>query len=150
MPPADLAGIAKFSTTQLTPDQFTIGQFDNLLIGVLREVRIDVSRDRAFENDQVLLRVTWRGDVAIRQPASALPMQSRAVLAIQALRSLVFDPRAFATQLLMQLRAVPRRMSVPPDRAGALRLPAPCRHGFDGAVAASPGVGGARDSRRAR
>jgi hypothetical protein len=69
VPPADLAGITQFSTTQLAPDQFAIGQFDNLPFGVLRDVRIDVSRDRAFENDQVLLRATWRDDVALMRPS---------------------------------------------------------------------------------
>lgn len=76
--PADMAALAKLVTNSIpnnlgggSNESFAIlAQWNQLLIGLRREIRIEISReaDDAFHKDQTLIRATWRGDVQHPQP----------------------------------------------------------------------------------
>ncbi|MEM9415245.1 MAG: phage major capsid protein [Planctomycetota bacterium] len=69
-PPPSLQDMTKLTSTKLDDTVATMGDFSKVLIGVWRDVEIALSgfAKDAFEKDQVLFRVLWRGDVAVTQP----------------------------------------------------------------------------------
>lgn len=64
VPPADFANLAKYVTNQLGDTVAVVGQWDQYLIGLRSQIRIEISRqaDTAFMKDQSLIRAVWRGD----------------------------------------------------------------------------------------
>lgn len=70
MPPAALADLSKFTTTQLANDTAALGDFSQVIFGVRADTRMELSREAgdAYERDQVWIRVRFRGDVVIAHP----------------------------------------------------------------------------------
>jgi len=64
VPPKDFADLNKFVTNQVGDTVAIVGQWDQYLIGLRSQIRIEVSReaDTAFMRDQVLIKAVWRGD----------------------------------------------------------------------------------------
>jgi HK97 family phage major capsid protein len=78
--PADYVALPKFTTNQIpsnlgagTNESFAIvGDFSQYLVALRGDVRLEISREAgtAFERDQTLIRITWRGDGMPVQPAA--------------------------------------------------------------------------------
>lgn len=64
VPPADFANLQKYVTNQIGDTVAIVGQWDQYLIGLRSQIRIEISReaDTAFMRDQSLIRAVWRGD----------------------------------------------------------------------------------------
>lgn len=64
VPPADFANLQKYVTNQIGDTVAVVGQWDQYLIGLRSQIRIEISReaDTAFMRDQVLIKATYRGD----------------------------------------------------------------------------------------
>jgi HK97 family phage major capsid protein len=64
VPPADFSNLQKYVTPQVGDTVAIVGQWDQYLIGLRSQIRIEISRqaDTAFMKDQVLIRATYRGD----------------------------------------------------------------------------------------
>lgn len=64
VPPADFANLQKYVTNQVGDTVAVVGQWDQYLIGLRSQIRIEISReaDTAFMKDQSLIRAVWRGD----------------------------------------------------------------------------------------
>jgi HK97 family phage major capsid protein len=75
--PADWSALSRLVSNQV-PDNLGagnesaafVGQFDQLMIGLRRNILLEVSREASdvFPKDQTLIRATWRGDVQVAQP----------------------------------------------------------------------------------
>lgn len=70
-PPPDLRALRRLVTKQLANSQAALGDFAQLLLGVLGGVRIEISRvgDEAWAKDQIEIKIRWRGDVQFARPA---------------------------------------------------------------------------------
>jgi HK97 family phage major capsid protein len=79
VPPADYVNLTKYVTTQVA-DTYgagaesvaVMGQWDQYLVALRADIRLEISRQAgtAFEKDQTLIRIVWRGD--------AMPLQTGA------------------------------------------------------------------------
>lgn len=69
-PPAMLNDLSRYTSTKLADTTATIGDFSQLLIGVWHNLEFAYSgyAKDAFEKDQVMFRILWRGDVAAIRP----------------------------------------------------------------------------------
>jgi HK97 family phage major capsid protein len=76
--PQEIANLPKFVSNQIptnlgsgTNESYAIiGEFDKLAIGIRRNLLIEVSRDYAFNSDQTMIKLTWRGDAKLLQPSA--------------------------------------------------------------------------------
>lgn len=85
-PPASYQALQKFTTTSTPINQVQgsasnasdviVGDFSQLLLGVRTDMRIEVSREApdasgssAFRDLAIMLRIYWRGDVAVARPS---------------------------------------------------------------------------------
>lgn len=69
-PPTALSGLSRYTSTKLADTTATVGDFSNLLVGFWRDVEIAMSgfAKDTFERDQVMFRITFRGDVQAAIP----------------------------------------------------------------------------------
>jgi HK97 family phage major capsid protein len=77
VPPADFLALQKYSTNQIpntlgggAESVAFVGDWRQYVIGLRSDIRLEVSRvaGTAFEKDQTLIRVVWRGDGLLLQP----------------------------------------------------------------------------------
>lgn len=85
--PADYANLLRLSSNQIPVNLGTapndnrsvsfVGDFTQMMIGLRQNIIVEVSNSASdtFEKDQVMLRATWRGDVAVTR-ASAFCLMS--------------------------------------------------------------------------
>lgn len=66
--PTDVAALAHFTTNKLANTQAVLGDFAQILIGARTGVELTVSTDAKFAEDQLVLKIRWRGDVQFAQP----------------------------------------------------------------------------------
>ena len=68
LPPL-LISMPAFVTRQLATSQAVLGDFTQVMVGVRRQIRVDITdqasdgTESAFDRDQVWIKATWRGDV---------------------------------------------------------------------------------------
>jgi len=64
VPPADFTNMQRFVTKQLGDTVAVVGQWDQYLIALRSQIRLEISREaeNAFLKDQTLIRAVWRGD----------------------------------------------------------------------------------------
>ena len=79
--PASWSEIGHYDTSQIDNKTAIVGDFRQLAIGLRQQIRLEFAREgsasaegehaaiSAFEQNAVLIRVTWRGDVAIQRPS---------------------------------------------------------------------------------
>ena len=69
-----MATLRQFTTTRLGDSQSLVGDLSNIIVGVRRDVEVAASAlasesgGGGFGKDEALIRLTWRGDVAITRP----------------------------------------------------------------------------------
>lgn len=64
--PPTFTDMQRFTTTKLDASQAIVGDFAELIIGVRSDVRVETTAQSAggpFENDEVWIKLTWRGDI---------------------------------------------------------------------------------------
>lgn len=66
--PTDVATLAHFTTNKIGNTQAVLGDFSQILIGARTGVELTVSTDAKFAEDQLVLKIRWRGDVQFAQP----------------------------------------------------------------------------------
>lgn len=73
-PPISFRELAKFVTNKMTDSTAIVGDFSKLIVGVRDRVEIvateaaNTTTGQGFERNQILVRMIWRGDVAVTQP----------------------------------------------------------------------------------
>lgn len=75
-PPASIAALQReiAPSTPLTglpgsnESASLMGDWSTLIVGVRRDLRIEISRDRYFAEDSIGVKTTWRGDSALEHP----------------------------------------------------------------------------------
>lgn len=70
-PPPDLGQLQRLVTKQLANSQAALGDFAQMLIGVLSQVRIEIAREGgdAWAKDQIEIKIRWRGDIQFARPS---------------------------------------------------------------------------------
>ena len=69
--PPVLAVLPPFVTRQLATTQAVLGDFEQIMVGVRRHIRVEITTSAsdgtqsAFDRDQVWIKATWRGDVQL-------------------------------------------------------------------------------------
>ncbi|MEM8682884.1 MAG: phage major capsid protein [Pseudomonadota bacterium] len=75
-PPPDLQSLARLTTKQLADSQAALGDFEQVMLGVLGSLQIEISRDgaEAWEKDQIEIKIRWRGDVQFARPSHLIKL----------------------------------------------------------------------------
>ena len=66
VPPPTVAALQAETTTSMTAGELLVGDFTQMLLGIRRQFRIELSKDVSFNTDEVTIKCTWRGDLGIR------------------------------------------------------------------------------------
>jgi HK97 family phage major capsid protein len=68
--PPDVAELTRLVTNKLSGTQAAMGDFSQMLVGIRRDLRIEITRvaGDAYKDDQVWIKATWRGDVQFARP----------------------------------------------------------------------------------
>lgn len=69
-PPATVAPLAKYASTNAPDATLYVGQWDQAAFGVRQEAMVEVTTTGgdSFVKHQLLIKITWRGDFALLQP----------------------------------------------------------------------------------
>ncbi len=76
--PEVYANLEKVTSNQANDTEFFVGQFDQYVMGIARNITVDVSREAntAFTSDATLFRVTARVDFLLQQPNAVCKVHS--------------------------------------------------------------------------